>query len=328
VLVVNKERKIILFNTEAERFFGKECTDVLNKGQTSSTDPEFEFISSAIDNNNEPFSTFEQKLIINGTEKFISISINTNFNLNREIDSYTIIISDLTGTKNLEEQAKRNEKLTAMGELASGVAHEIRNPINSIGMIAQRLNKEFIPSEDKEEYAAITNLLRNEVTRINRIISQFLNYAKPLELEKKNINLKNFFEEIYQLFVDQAKKKGINLKVESRDDDTGYFDPALLKQALMNIIQNAMDATPQNGIVSLKCQFSDQELMIIASDNGTGVPSDLQKRIFDLYYTTKKDGNGLGLSISQKIISEHAGRIELQSQINKGTTFTIILPRK
>jgi signal transduction histidine kinase len=328
VLVVNKERKIILFNTEAEKFFGKDRTDVLNKELASSTYPEFEFLSNALNNNNEPFSTFEQKLIINDTEKFLSISINTNFNLNREIDSYTIIISDLTGTKNLEEQAKRNEKLTAMGELASGVAHEIRNPINSIGMIAQRLNKEFIPSEDKEEYTAITDLLRNEVTRINRIISQFLNYAKPLELEKKNINLKKFFEEIYRLFVDQAKKKGINLKVESRDGDTGYFDPALLKQALMNIIQNALDATPQNGIVSLKCQFSDQELMIIASDNGTGVPSDLQKRIFDLYYTTKKDGNGLGLSISQKIISEHGGRIELQSQINKETTFTIILPRK
>ncbi len=94
-----------------------------------------------------------------------------------------------------------------MGELASGVAHEIRNPINAIGMIAQRLNKEFTPTENQDEYKKITELLRNEVNRINKIITQFLNYAKPLELKISQINCSGFFEEIYQLFIPQANQK-------------------------------------------------------------------------------------------------------------------------
>ena len=107
-------------------------------------------------------------------------------------DNFIIVINDITESRRLEEESKRREKLSAMGELASGVAHEIRNPINAIGMIAQRLDKEFKVENEKEEYHSITNLLRSEVTRINKIITQFLGYAKPLSLQLKKIRSKDF----------------------------------------------------------------------------------------------------------------------------------------
>jgi nitrogen fixation/metabolism regulation signal transduction histidine kinase len=112
----------------------------------------------------------------------------------------------LSETKRLGRRSKRNEKLSAMGELASGVAHEIRNPINSIGMIAQRLNKEFIPTSDQTEYSSITSLLRTEVNRINKIITQFLSYAKPIELNLQPVNVKTLFYEVFKLFEDQNKR--------------------------------------------------------------------------------------------------------------------------
>lgn len=235
-------------------------------------------------------------------------------------------MKDITQAKALEEEAKRNEKLSAMGQLASGVAHEIRNPINAIGMIAQRLNKEFKPADNLEEYIKITELLRSEVNRINKIITQFLNYAKPLDLKLDYVNTKNFFEEIYQLFLPQAKQKNIKFIKQGEDNLTVRFDSDLIKQSLMNIIQNAFDAVGENGVVQLKYYKFDNTLTIEISDNGIGIPSEQQKKIFDLYFTTKKDGNGLGLSIAQKIIHQHNGTITFSSKQNQGTTFKLQLP--
>jgi signal transduction histidine kinase len=237
-----------------------------------------------------------------------------------------LVIKDLTDTKRLEDEAKKNEKLSAMGELASGVAHEIRNPINAIGMIAQRLNKEFSPKENSDEYFDITHLLKTEVNRINKIITQFLNYAKPLEISLKQIEINSYLKEIYRLFEAQAKQKSIKFILQGNEKLSLRIDTDLIKQALMNIIQNAFDAVTADGEVVIKYFKLKNDLIIQISDNGVGIPTEQQKKIFDLYFTTKKDGNGLGLSISQKIISQHKGSITVSSKINKGTTFKIILP--
>jgi signal transduction histidine kinase len=243
----------------------------------------------------------------------------------KNLESYTIVAKDITEAKKLEEQRKRNEKLVAMGELASGVAHEIRNPINSIGMIAQRLAKEFAPSEGKEEYATITNLLKDEVNRINKIITQFLQYAKPIQLQKTSVDLGEFFRDIYQLFTDQAKQKQIDFVVNGDEKSIANIDPELIKQTLLNVIQNAFDAVKASGKVEINYFREYNNIVISVSDNGSGIPVENQSKIFDLYFTSKTDGNGLGLSISQKIISQHKGSIEFTSS-NLGTTFKIILP--
>ena len=161
------------------------------------------------------------------------------------------MIKDLTNTKRLEEEAKRNEKLSAMGELASGVAHEIRNPINAIGMIAQRLNKEFTTTSNQNEYSNITQLLRTEVNRINKIITQFLSYAKPLELNLKPVDIKSLFDEVYHLFEDQAKQKGISFIKSYSDSIMVNLDHDLIKQTLMNLVQNSIDATNSGGQIKL-----------------------------------------------------------------------------
>ena len=236
------------------------------------------------------------------------------------------MIKDLTNTKRLEEEAKRNEKLSAMGELASGVAHEIRNPINAIGMIAQRLNKEFTATSNQNEYSNITQLLRTEVNRINKIITQFLSYAKPIELNIKPVDIKTLFDEVYHLFEDQAKQKGISFIKSYSDSIIVNLDHDLTKQALMNLVQNSIDATNSDGQIKLGYSKAKSDLLIEISDTGEGIPEEKQKKIFDLYFTTKKEGNGLGLSISQKIISQHNGSISFESARNKGTTFKINLP--
>ena len=241
-------------------------------------------------------------------------------------EEVSVCVKDLTETKRLEEDAKRNEKLSAMGELASGVAHEIRNPINAIGMIAQRLNKEFTTTHNQNEYLDITQLLRGEVNRINKISTQFLSYAKPIDVNLRPVDIKSYLSEVYKLFEDQAKQKLIVFILQGTESITINLDADLIKQSLMNILQNAFDASKKDGEVTIKYFRISNNLIIEISDNGVGISAEQQKKIFDLYFTTKKDGNGLGLSISQKIIAQHNGSISVTSNVNKGTTFKIILP--
>ncbi len=328
VIVVNNEFSITLFNKSAEELFKIKRDKVIGQNLRYFLDGKLTFILDAAKTSDNNTADIRQTVEINNQTKFLSLSFTKNLNDQNIIENYTIVINDFTERKNLEEQSKRQEKLSAMGELASGVAHEIRNPINAIGMIAQRLNKEFSPNKDPEEYNSILNVLKDEVTRINKIITQFLNYAKPLEIEPKIIEANEYFEDIYRLYVDQSKLKKINLQKLSSDSIKIRIDPELMKQALMNIVQNAIDAVDENGFVNINYYKSANLLNIVIEDNGKGIEENQLKRIFDLYFTTKKEGNGLGLSISQKIVNQHNGTIIVESKMNHGTKFIIKIPAK
>ena len=327
VIVVDDQNKITLFNKSSQQLFKKNEEEVLNKGVSELSSAISNTLNEYCINNDDKCADVSIETSINNELKYL----NLNFTLNNdddEKDNYIIVINDLTESRRLEEDSKRKEKLSAMGELASGVAHEIRNPINAIGMIAQRLDKEFKVEKDSDEYHSITNLLRSEVTRINKIITQFLSYAKPLDIQLKKVNSKEFFEDIYRLFSEQAKLKGAQLIKLSDQSFEMTIDPELIKQSLMNLIQNAIDAVGKSGKVEINYFKKENNLIVEITDNGKGVPEKVKNKIFDLYYTTKPEGTGLGLSIVQKIITEHKGTIEVFSEVNRYTKFKITIPQK
>ncbi len=321
VIVINKDLVVSLFNRSAQRLFKIKEAEVT--GRNLNEINTFIFLTELLKSERNS----EKKLNIAGEDKYLLISATTNYNEQNVIESYTVVFNDITERKNLEENSRRNEKLTAMGELASGVAHEIRNPINAIGMIAQRIQKEFAPGDNNDEFNSITNLLRTEVTRINKIIKQFLDYAKPLEVKQAEVEADDYFNQIYQLFYVQADKRKISFRLISENPCKVRLDPELMKQALMNLIQNAFDAVEEGGRILLDYKCLNDKLEIIISDNGKGIPDEARKKIFDLYYTSRNDGTGIGLSITQKIIEQHRGTISFESFINKGTTFKIVIPQ-
>ncbi|MBP9120666.1 MAG: PAS domain S-box protein [Ignavibacterium sp.] len=324
VVVLDNENRITLFNKSAENLFKIKSENVLQNNISTIANGVLNFLQ--VEDLNNTISSFEKEINFNGEQKHFSLSISPLVDPDTNQTKYTVVIKDLTETKRLEEDAKRNEKLSAMGELASGVAHEIRNPINAIGMIAQRLNKEFTTTHNQNEYLDITQLLRGEVNRINKIITQFLSYAKPIDVNLRPVDIKSYLSEVYKLFEDQAKQKSTNFVLKGTESITINLDADLIKQSLMNILQNAFDASKKDGEVTIKYFRISNNLIIEISDNGIGISTEQQKKIFDLYFTTKKDGNGLGLSISQKIIAQHNGSISVTSKVNSGTTFKIILP--
>lgn len=321
VIVISKDSVISLFNRSAQKLFRTKDDEVLGKNLDELNN--LSFLAELLQSD----KSSEKQINISGDDKYLLISTTTNYDEQNNIESYTVVVNDISEKKSLEENARRREKLTAMGELASGVAHEIRNPINAIGIIAQRLQKEFSPGANNEEFTSITNLLRSEVTRINKIIKQFLDYAKPLEVRTAEIDADEYFNQIYQLFHGQADSKEIYFHMFTTNPSKIKLDPELMKQALMNLIQNAFDAVGKGGKIRIDYNCFNDKLEIKISDNGKGIPEDEKKKIFDLYYTSRNDGTGIGLSITQKIVEQHGGTISFESRVNEGTTFKIILPQ-
>jgi two-component system, NtrC family, sensor histidine kinase HydH len=241
-------------------------------------------------------------------------------------DIYIAIARDLTEQRRTLEQIQRKDKLTAMGELAAGIAHEIRNPLNAIGIIAQRFRREFTATEDQDEFLALADTVRAEVQRVNSIVTQFLEFARPPRSEPLPLDLHELLHEAVQTVRSQARAANIGIQVISERQTLIPGDRTRLHQALLNLLQNAIEAIGRDGMIKcVLCSVEDMVLLTI-SDTGPGIPEDVRRRMFNLYFTTKPAGSGLGLAIVHQIISEHGGEISESGQAGFGAAFHLRFP--
>jgi len=265
-------------------------------------------------------------ITIHDKQKIISAGTSIVRNPDGNVETIILIATDQTIQNHLEEQLQRQEKLTAMGELASGVAHEIRNPINAIGMIAQRLSKEFHPREDETEYNELTLSIVQETKRIDKSIRQFLRFSKPAPLQKQLTDMKQFLNDVGHFFKSSSSAKGVTFSTQIRDAGKLSIDQNQMQQVLLNLLQNSLDATPENGQIVLSSRIIGNHFHICVSDTGLGISEDNRNKIFDIYFTTKRDGTGMGLPIVNQIIQQHNGEILVEPNKEQGTIFRILLP--
>ena len=227
----------------------------------------------------------------------------------------------------LEKLNRLREKQAAVGELAAGVAHEIRNPLNAIGIVAQRLKREFSTGKDQLEFESLTGTMVSEISRINESLQDFLEYTRPTPLNISSLDLVGFLNSIQDLYKSEAMEQQITLTVQAGtlqfDGDAGY-----LRQAISNLVRNALDACESGASITLSGQKQGDLIIVNIKDTGAGIAEDQLSRIFDLYYTTKDMGTGVGLALTHKIIADHHGTIEVMSRPGEGTTFEIELPVK
>ncbi|RMD99223.1 MAG: PAS domain-containing sensor histidine kinase, partial [Calditrichaeota bacterium] len=254
----------------------------------------------------------------------LNVTTNVIKDASGAIDSVVAVLKDLTEKKALEESLRRQEKLSAMGELASGVAHEIRNPLNSISMIAQRFQREFAPRERQEEFQDLTRAIVAESRRVNEIIHRFLAYARPAQLQRQPVQLNQIAREALTLVESEAAQKGILLKREFNENlPTLLLDPAQMKQAILNLLQNSLQAIERDGEIVVRTARRENSILLQIQDTGTGIAKEHLSKIFDLYFTTRESGTGMGLPIVHQVVTQHGGRIEVESEPGKGTTFTL-----
>jgi PAS domain S-box-containing protein len=244
-----------------------------------------------------------------------------------------LIIQDITELKQLEEEAERNDRLRAMGEMAAGIAHEIRNPLGSIELFASVLKKD---SRDNTETVKLADHIVSGVRNMDRIISSLLLFAKSPEPSRQRCNINDLLLSILDSKTDLRSPDNIKIHCDySKEEPLAQGDKELLQQVFLNFIRNAVQAMPKGGDLILRIEKNKSPdnntyyrhfITTTISDTGVGISSADRESIFNPFFSTKDKGTGLGLAIAHNIVKAHQGTIDVESQKGKGTTFTVNLP--
>jgi len=227
---------------------------------------------------------------------------------------------------------ERQEKLASLGILASGVAHEIRNPLTAIKFRLFSLRK-AVPAVAQNEDASV---IGNEINRLEGIVQDFLQFARPSEPRLSKTGAGQVLEDVAKLLAPQLQKRAIELKVEMNGSKSVaiYADARQVKQVLINLVQNSAESIGRIGTITLRVRHEIGELdsrsrpvaILAVSDTGSGIPPEVEARLFDPFFTTKESGTGLGLAVSARIVEKHGGLLRYETEVNRGTTFEIVLP--
>jgi signal transduction histidine kinase len=246
--------------------------------------------------------------------------------------TFNEMVNRLRENRRLEERLHFAERSTALGRLASAVAHEIRNPLNFINLSIDHVRERLHPEDvhQREDFDRILGSVKSEISRLNRLVGDFLSFGKPMRLHPRTCSLERVLTEVAALVDHKAKDQGISLAFSAEPSLPDVVaDPELLKTCFLNLMINAVDAMPHGGElhVSLrKTATRPEEVVIAVSDTGQGMSPEDVRTAFEPYFSTKETGLGLGLALTHKIVTDHGGTIALDSTLGQGTTATIKLP--
>jgi len=254
--------------------------------------------------------------------------------------TFNEMLVGLRRSRALEEELQRAERCAVVGRLASGIAHEIRNPLNFINLSIDYLRDKHRPADatGRDEYLRILTTIKDEIGRLNHLVGDFLSYGRSAKLRRREVDARALVSEVRDLVSTSAAQQNVSIRITglspeggSAEGETGLTlpitaDPEYLRTCFSNIMINAIQAMPDGGLLTVAFDREPSRLTIDFHDNGQGMSPEMCEQIFEPYFSTKETGIGLGLALTRKIIEEHGGEISVSSQLGVGTTFHIILP--
>ena len=321
IMILDENLDIHQANQAAAKIFGYTIEELLSKNLKDLI-PKSEkgFYKKIKEGRGEPVIISAIKK--DGSSFPVRVSL-SSFSLNSSL-YYTVILRDQTQRKEMEERLLQAERLAAVGQTASYLIHEIKNPLIIIGGFAQQLLKRIDP-KDKDKL----EIILKEIERLESLITDVRDFTKSIEIERKDCDLNELLLETISFFKDEAAKYGIEIIVDlSKDIPRVKVDPDLMKQVFINLIKNAIEAINEQGTLRVISRLEKSVVKIEISDTGCGISEKYLREIFNPFFTTKKKGTGLGLTISYRIVKAHGGIIKIKSKEGKGTTCTILLPIK
>ncbi|MCL5288386.1 MAG: ATP-binding protein, partial [Acidobacteria bacterium] len=234
-------------------------------------------------------------------------------------------LRDLDSLERIGSQLEVSERLAALGRVTAGVAHEVKNPLNSMRLWIENL-KEAVPQEQEVARQGL-KILDSEIDRLDRVVRTFLDFNRPVELRLEETSLSELLLEVVAVAQPQIAKANVKATLECAEDvPTVRADRPLLKQALLNLVLNACEAMPEGGPLTMSVRGTSDRAQVAISDAGRGIPPEFRGKIFQLYFTTRPGGSGIGLATTFRIVQMHGGSIDFTSEVGRGTTFTIELP--
>jgi signal transduction histidine kinase len=242
--------------------------------------------------------------------------------------TFNYMVQKLREERALEEKLREAEHLSGIAQLAKGIAHEIRNPLNFISLSIDHLRKKFSPREnsEKEQFESLITSIKHEIQRLNKLVGDFLDYGKSLRLNRQETDLQGLIQDVVALVSAKAEKDAIKIQYFDEGLPRLSLDPELIKTCLFNIILNAFQAMPEGGELTVRSRMTDGTVTVIIADTGIGVSQENLSRLFDPFFSTKSTGLGLGLAMTKRVIEDHGGKVDFQTTEGKGSTVTISLP--
>ena len=267
------------------------------------------------------------------TEFPVGFTINNHLSIRGERIGKIVVFRDLTNVYKIQEEILRMDRLVSLGKLASGIAHELRNPLAGIKTTAQALGEEMSGDDSRREYL---NRITKEIDRLNDLLKTFFSFAKPQKLNLIHCEIKDIINEIIPFLIKEIADKGIRF-IETYHPQLPKIkvDKTQMHQVFLNLFLNAIQAMPNGGELKIEASpiylissdgFKNNFIKVVISDSGRGIPPHIVQKIFDPFFTTKPKGIGLGLSITYQIIKKHGGTIKVESQWEQGTSFIVNLP--
>ncbi|MDD4238098.1 MAG: ATP-binding protein [Desulfotomaculaceae bacterium] len=328
LLVINRHRKIRIFNQTLSRFLGLKSEKVLGQpllGILDDRGPDFNILLQTLVTGKE-FQNVKPQAV---TTVSCSVACLVNTYPVRNRTGITVgamaVFSPAARLQEMENAVVKAEKLAILGLMSAGMVHEIRNPLTAVGCFLQLLQK-CLTGHPKEEYIPI---MLTELNRANRLISEFLQFAKPGYSRRTSCSIGETIKNVLMLVESEALSRKLEIKLDLDVDMPNIFvDGEQLKQVFINIMKNSFDALSEGGKIFVQTSWNELDgfAQVSFRDTGVGIDKDTIANMFNPFFTTKESGTGLGMFTSKKIIDNHGGRIDIQSEPGKGTTVVVLLP--
>ncbi|MCG6910463.1 MAG: PAS domain S-box protein [Deltaproteobacteria bacterium] len=325
LMATDRNGNIAFFNAVAERITGLPHDQAYGRALEDVLPPDWHVFKQAIESGRTVIE--QEKECAFGNRKAVPVSVSAARITGEEGQflGNVVILRDIADVRRLQEEIRRTEKLAALGGLAAGVAHEIRNPLSSIKGIATYFRDRLDTAPADKETAEV---MIQEVDRLNRVISELLEFARPPQLKTRMTPLGDLVRHTLRLVQQDAQSSDIDLQVTVTPKDLSLeMDPDRFSQCLLNLYLNAIQAMENDGTLSIDCALKGENVILKISDTGPGISRAHLQHVFNPYFTTKPSGSGLGLAIAHKIVEAHQGRITVDSAPGQGTVFTITLPQ-
>ncbi len=321
VAAVDKDGYIIVVNKAFEEIL--EVQNLSDKNWTTTIAPLMPKLPKA-DEIHSRVIELEIKFVTHKLEKILLVVMSSLSSQGNQDNSFVAVINDVTNLRELEKKTARKERLSEMGDLAAGVAHEIRNPLNTISIASQRLAGEFMPSENQDEYLSFTKQIKDETKRLNEIITKFLALARGEKKQKSKIDMSEIVGEFCQFIAVEAESLGIKIEKDIAPPCQIEGNKDAVKQVLANLYNNSKESLNScMGIIKLTIHTQQNKIELIFEDSGPGIPEEIREKIFTPYYTTKEAGTGLGLPTIHRIIADMGGEVKVETSDLGGAKFVI-----
>jgi PAS domain S-box-containing protein len=337
IIITEMDDTITYMNRAGERMLGYSKDELIGKSFSIFALREKQSIVYSLLNNPDDLDTRKEGWMKrkDHIEFPVGFTINNHLSVRGEMIGKIVIFRDLTNLSKIQEEILRMDRLASLGKLASGIAHELRNPLAGIKTTAQALGEELSRDDSRREYL---NRITKEIDRLNELLKTFFSFAKPQKLNPVHCNIKDIINEIIPFLIKEIAEKGIRF-VENYHPQLAKIevDKNQMYQVFLNLFLNAIQAMPHGGELKIEVSPAMASSLngakknfskILVSDTGSGIPTNILQKIFDPFFTTKPRGIGLGLSITYQIIKKHGGTIKVESQLGRGTSFVINLPER